>query len=881
METIALTIDGKKINCHADMSIFDAARQNGIKIPNLCYHPELKPYGACRMCLVQDEKTGRLMAACVTPAAAGMKIQTATPRIIRHRRNIVRLMIAEHPESCIVCAKGNRCQLRQAAANLGIGETDLYPMPNHKPFEEANPFMIRDLSKCILCGKCIRADHELVEIGAIDYNMRGFPSRPATAHERGLEDSTCTFCGTCLSLCPTGALSAKNMQFVGSPAKEKDSICGFCGVGCRLSIGSSENRIVEVNPTHYSESVNGATLCVRGHFAHDYLNSSHRLISPLMSKAKEERQELIPISWDEALDLVAARLKEIKSRYGPQSIGFMGSSKCTIEENYLLQKLARVCMGTNNVDNGGHVYGQYQIRILDEKTEGGYRLARLADLKQADVIFMLGADPSHSVPVMAYYLKRAARKGIPMIVADPRRTELANFARIWLPVNPEGDLPMLNGLSALLMEKGSADQTFIDRCTDGFSAFKQELAGVKLDDISQQTGLEPATLKSAVDLLSGKKIAFVIGHGILQRKCAHKTLTAILNLSLMSGSLGSGRGSIFMVSKENNQQGAMDMGAAPDLLPGRQPVDNGGFREIWEQNWQTKLAPDVGFNMSEMIGAAEDGTLKALYIMGENPLSALPQREKVKQVLKKLDFMVVQDILKSETTAMAHVVLAGAAMVEKEGAFTNLEGRIQSFYPVVSPPGKAMADWKILDQLYARFGSTEPYDAIGNLRNEIRQFIPMYAALNGHTEAWIKPTAQKTAFNIQGADQRISFGPVFSEELTPPEKNYPYTAIVGTRRYQLGSGTRTRASGRIQDFVSAGQLEISPADAAVLDLNEGNTAVVRSPWGEIRRQLRITSDLKQGHIFVPTGTNGNDAMELFELAGGTGWKSCAVQVEKA
>ncbi|MGD8887667.1 MAG: 2Fe-2S iron-sulfur cluster-binding protein, partial [Desulfobacterales bacterium] len=238
MDTIVLSIDGKKILCPSGTSILEAAEQNGFKIPKLCYHPDLKPFGACRLCLVEDEKTGRLMASCVTPAAQDMVLQTASPRIVKHRRNIVRLMIAEHPESCIVCSKGNRCQLRQIAADLGIGEPNLYPMPNYKPFEEANPFIIRDLSKCILCGKCIRADHELVVVGAIDYNLRGFDSRPATAHELGLEQSNCTFCGTCVSICPTGALSAKNSRYVGSPERESVSICGFCSVGCSLAVGA-------------------------------------------------------------------------------------------------------------------------------------------------------------------------------------------------------------------------------------------------------------------------------------------------------------------------------------------------------------------------------------------------------------------------------------------------------------------------------------------------------------------------------------------------------------------------------------------------------------------------------------------------------------------
>ncbi|NNL78731.1 MAG: molybdopterin-dependent oxidoreductase, partial [Desulfobacterales bacterium] len=421
METIALTIDGKKIICPADTSILEAAEQNGIKIPKLCYHPDLKPFGACRMCLVEDENTGRLMASCVTPVAPDMIIQTTNERITKHRRNIARLMIAEHPESCIVCNKGNRCQLRWVAAQQGVGETDLYHMPNYKPFEEANPFIIRDLSKCILCGKCIRADHELVVVGAIDYNLRGFRSRPATVHELGLEQSSCTFCGTCVSMCPTGALSAKNTHYVGTPEQETVSICGFCSVGCSLAMGSTDDRIVDVNPAQLPDSVNKATLCVRGHFAHDFLNSSQRLISPLgRKKDNQATDELVPLSWDEALSTITKRLSEIKSENGPQSIAFLGSSKCSNEENYLFQKIARVMIGTNNIDNGGYIFGQPLMKVLDEKTAGEHRVNRLVDLENAEAILVLGADPNHSVPVVSYYLKKATQKGIPLILVDPR-----------------------------------------------------------------------------------------------------------------------------------------------------------------------------------------------------------------------------------------------------------------------------------------------------------------------------------------------------------------------------------------------------------------------------------------------------------------------------
>jgi formate dehydrogenase alpha subunit len=887
LETIALSIDGKRIICPADTSILEAAEQNGIKIPKLCYHPELKPFGACRMCLVEDKKTGRLMASCVTPAVPDMVIQTANPRIIKHRRNIARLMIAEHPESCILCSKGNRCQLRWVAAQLGVGETNLYHMPNYKPYEEANPFIIRDLSKCILCGKCIRADHERVVVGAIDYNMRGFKSRPATVHELGLERSSCTFCGTCVSMCPTGALSTKNTRYVGSPEQESISICGFCSVGCSLAMGAANNRIIEVNPAQLPQSVNGATLCVRGHFAHDFLNSPRRLIGPLGRKnGRRESDELVPVSWDSAFKLIAERLIEIKSEHGPQSIGFWGSSKCTNEENYLLQKIARVRIGTNNIDNGGYLSGQSGLKVWDEKTGSGYRKNRLADLENAEVILVLGADPSHSVPVVSYYLKRAARQGIPVIVVDPRKTELASIASIWLSIKPQTDLELINGLAAMLHEKKAYDATYVNRYTEGFSLFRYGLSSLDMEKICRLTHLDMAALQKAVELLQGKKIATVVGQGVLQQKNGSHTLGAILNLSLITGSLGCAGAGIYFLARENNQLGAMDMGAVPDLLPGRQPIDNDSARKNWEKNWKINISPDPGLNLVQMIEAAERGNLKALYIMGENPLRALPESARVKRALKNLEFLVVQDILDGQTVKIADIVLPAGALSEKQGSITNLEGRIQPFQAVTPPPAKAKPDWEILDRLSAALGDGNSYGSVEKIRQEIRTFVPMYGALNGPDHSWIQANSDKALFKGQGAKGLITFYPVVSTSDGATDPEYPYTAIVGTQRYHLGSGTRTRASDRIQEFEFAGKLEISPQDGANLDLKDEDTIMVRSKIGSLKRKIQLKKTLPQGHVFVPTGFNDNEAMALFSLndmttPGAAGWKTCAVQVEKA
>ena len=887
MDNIVLTIDKKRISCPPGTSILQAAIQNGIKIPHLCYHPDLKPHGACRLCLVEDEQTGRLMASCVTPAAADMTLLTDSPRILSHRRNIVRLMIAEHPESCIVCSKGNRCQLRWVAAQMGIGETELYPMPNYKPLEQANPFIIRDLSKCILCGKCIRADHELVAVGAIDYNMRGFTSRPATVHEQGLEKSNCTFCGTCVSMCPTGALSTKSSHYVGSPEQESFSICGFCGVGCSLAMGQSADKVVEVNPAHLSDTVNKATLCVRGHFANDFLNSRRRIIAPLMPKKGEDDSiQMTPVAWDEALDQVAQRLHKIKEESGPQSIAFMGSSKCSNEENYLFQKMARVLIGTNNIDNGGYASGQFLTTILDRKTGGGCRPVPFSHLDKAEIIVVLGADPNHSLPVVSYHLKRAAKNGVPLIVIDPRKTELVSFASLWLPIKPQTDLELINALAALLHEANGYDSEFIDRYAEGFSIFTYALSSLDMDKVCGLTGLQMQQLNTMAELLKEKRIAFVIGHGILQQRYGAHTLGAVLNLSLITGSLGAQGAGIYILARENNQNGAMDMGAVPDLLPGRMPLDEDSARKTWEKNWDIKISPDPGLNMGRIIEAAESGRLKALYIMGENPLRSLPQTDRVKAALQKLEFVVVQDILDSEIVKLADVVLPGAAASEKSGSFTNLEGRIQSFSPVVSPPGKAKPDWEILDLLATRLGALETYGSVEKIREEIRRLVPAYAEMNGRRHSWVKASSPMAVFGADGAREMVAFSPVVSTADEPGDSDFPYTAILGSLRYHLGSGTRTSASERIHDFDDAGNVAISIADADRLDLKNGDAVKIETRWGGIQRKIDRSNRVESGQLFVPLAVNANDAMDLLDLhdladPDTAGWKTCAVKLTKA
>lgn len=889
MENIVFTINGKKVACHSDATILTAAIQNNIDIPTLCYHPQLKPHGACRICLVEDEKNGRLMASCVTPPAKDMSILTNTPRILNHRRNIVRLMMAEHPESCILCSKGNRCELRKIAARLGIGEPDLYPMPNFKPYEQLNPFITRDLSKCILCGKCIRADHALVHAGAIDYNNRGFLSRPATVHETPLEGSNCTFCGTCVSICPTGALSAGNSRFVGTPDKEMDSICGFCGAGCSLSLGVSGQQVVDVNPSRLPETVNGVTLCVRGHFANDFLLSADRLKTPMIASTEENAEPShVQVSWDDALCTVVSRLSEIKDKHGPQSLAFIGSSKCSNEENYLFQKIARVSLGTNNVVNMGHAFEQKLIALIDAKTKGCCRTNALSELEKAQAIVVVQADTDHAVPVAAYHIKRAAGHSTSLVVLDSRKTDLVPPASVWLRPVAKDQLQVsiadvLNALTKGVIQQKAHDQEFINAFTEGFHQLNDTLNALDAEHIASQNSIPGQSITKAVELLAGKKIAVVIGGDILHQSDGNRIVDALVNLVMVTGSLGVKGAGFYIPTKENNTTGALDMGMVPEFLPGRKALRRDSDREVFEKIWQVKLSPEPGMDIVRLIEAAESGQLKAAYIMGENLLRSLPQPERVKNALKKLDFIVVQDIVDNQTAKIAHVILPGAAFAEKGGSFTNMEGRIQTFEPTVAPPGQAKPDLDILTLLINKLGYPEQNVTIETIQQEIRQAVPLYSDFGHQRQSWIK--YDHTGSPLSGGGTKFSFAPVLEKKDSPADTSFPFTAVIGSLRFHLGSGTRTSRSERIQAHNGIGKIEISPSDCRKLALNDSGKIRVTSSSGTIEREYKTNPGLPPGQIFIPFAVSGNDVMNLVALSqpdqpDKTGWTSCRVNIEK-
>jgi formate dehydrogenase alpha subunit len=737
-------------------------------------------------------------------------------------------------------------------------------MPRFLPYEDANPFIVRDLTKCILCGRCIWVDRELVVVGAIDYQFRGFDAYPATLHREPLERSSCTFCGTCVAACPTGALRAKTPGYAGGPERWSPSVCGFCGAGCALQLGSAGGRVVEVEPGGRPETANGSTLCVRGRFEQDFLGSPDRLGAPRVKREGEQ----VPCSWEEALETATASIRAVRARSGPQSVAFLGSPSCTVEESYLFQKIARTLVGTNHVLLDGEV-----DPVADRLT--GMQPLEMRRLEEAEAVVVAGIDPTEALPVLGYALKRAARwKDVPLVVVDSLRTGLVPFARSWLPAWPDGYAEVLDALAAAVLER--TGEKAPER--DGYEGFARFVAGHEKETVCRRNGIHPGALERAADALAGKQAVFVTGRRALGLFAGTRTLRSLRNLSLVTGAPAASSAYLFPAC-ECNRTGALDMGVSRDLLPGRMPLREETGRRYWEQAWGVRLSPDPGLTPARLIREIEQGNLRALMVLGANPARSFPQPRRVREALAGLDLLVVQDILETGTAAQADVVLPGAAFGEKEGTFVNLEGRVQAFRPAVPAPGEARPDWSILGELFRRLSGTEGrYGEIADIREEVRRLVPGYEAVPfGEGEGsprfrGVPPGSPEDLLPFEA-----------SETIPGPSENpdFPLWAVLGSPRCHAGSGTRTSRSARAAALEPMGGLEVSREDSEQCGLEPGDRARVVSAWGAVERVVELGRRVRPGLVEVATGVRGNVAMELMPLEdGATPPGACRVRIEK-
>ncbi|MFH1775896.1 MAG: molybdopterin-dependent oxidoreductase [Chloroflexota bacterium] len=885
MEAVTITLDGLEVSGYLGMTILELAQESGVPIPTLCHDPNLAPFGACRVCLVEDERSAKLLAACVTPISPGMVISTRSPRVLERRRVIVKLMLASHPDSCMVCDKGNRCHLRQVAAEMGIGLVDFERIPQRGAIEEVNPFIERDLSKCVLCAKCIRADHELVVEGAIDYINRGAAARPATLNDLPLEQSECTFCGICVALCPTGALMEKECSYRGTTATTVATVCPFCGCGCRLSLEVKDGRLVRARPAADSP-VNGATLCVRGGYGYDFVHSPERLDTPLV-KTDGEFQ---PVSWEAAMERIATEFERIKkARAG--ALAVLGSARSTNEEHYLLQRLARGVLGTNNVDNGSRLYSSASWLGLGRSLGFPGTTGSLDGLEQSPVIMVIGADPPTSAPVVGYAVKRAVKYGgARLLLVDPRRTRLSGFAHLWLRPGPGTDLALINGLAKVIIDEKLFDEEFVARRADGFAELAGCLEGYTAGRVAKITGVSAADIRLAARLFaSAERASIVYGNGITQQVNGTASVMALANLAMLTGNSGSGGGGIFALQRANNAQGACDLGVLPDFLPGYQDIADAGVSDSFEKRWGVSLPVGKGLTAWEMMAGAKEGRVKGMLIMGEDVVSSFPAPGLVKEALASLDFLVVADLFLTETARLATVVLPSASFAEKEGTFTNFEGRLQEVHKAIEPIGGSLPDGEIILRLADRMGFSLPYDSPQQVMDEIKELVPLYRQLSPADSVDGLKGGSPGARRLYRGLFPSGFERFSPLEYTPSpdgaSDDYPLTLQWGSILYHFGNGSRTLRSSRLNRFSPEAFVEIGEADAEKMGITAGEMVRVISPAGEGTAGARLTDTLPPGMLFMPLSFAQSQANGLFSAvldpqAGTPALKSCAVRLER-
>jgi len=884
LQPITITLDGREVSGYPGMTILELAKESGIDIPTLCHDPQLSSVGACRVCLVEDERNNALLASCVAPIAPGMVINTLSNRVIERRKTIVKLMLASHPDSCLVCDKGNRCQLRQIASDLGIGLVDLQRIPQIASIGEVNPFLERDLSKCILCAKCIRACQELVVEGAIDYFQRGFTTIPATLNNLPLENSECTFCGTCVALCPTGALTEKEKIYRGTTQTVVQTTCPYCGCGCSICLEAKDGYVVRIAPGKES-SVNKGTLCVRGSYGCDFIHSPDRLLKPLVKRDNTFEE----VSWEEALEQVATGFKRVKDKRGSDSLAVLGSSKCTNEDNYLLQRFARCVLGTNNIDNGSRLYNSASRIGLGSSLGFSGTTNYLGDLEQTELILVVGADPSSSAPAVGYAIKRAVkRQGAKLLLIDPRQTKLSMFAHLWLQPEVGTDVALINGLAKVIIDEGLLDEEFVARRTDNFEAFDESLKKYTLEYVEKTTGIIGQEIRAAARLYAeASRAAIVYGTGITQHTGGTDGVGALANLALLTGNIGRKGGGVYALQRENNGQGACDMGTLPKFLPGYQSVTDAQARGMFEERWGASLPAESGLTALEIMKQAKRGKIKSMYIVGENPVLSFPNSRLITEVLSSLDFLVVQDMFLTETAKLANVVLPAASFAEKEGTFTNFEGRVNRVRKAIKPIGESLPDWEIILRLADKMGSPMPYSSLQDVMSEIEELVPSYedyTDFERQDELAYGETGRTYGRQLLKGFAR--FSPIkYTPQAGERKSDYPFTLLTGTILYHFGTGSRSSRSLRLKKFSPEAFVEVCESDARKLTITDGEKVKVISPVGEVTTIAKITDTLRQGMLFMPVSFPETPVNELFDIVlnpetKAPSLKACSVKIEK-
>jgi formate dehydrogenase major subunit len=853
-----LHINGRLVIASSGQTIYQAAREAGISIPSLCMSRHLAPFGSCRLCLCEVEGQSGTPASCTTPVRDGMVVKTESRQLDRHRRTIVELYLSEQPDGA-----GVPEALQRMAAAYGARRDRYRQAAKRRSFrDESNPFFTFDNSVCISCARCVRACDEVQGTFAITMIERAFATRPIAGArplidgQAGFASSNCVSCGACVKECPTGALIEKTVAESGPPLRTVRTTCAYCGVGCTFDAGLRNDRVVSMVPADDGAS-NAGHACMKGRFGWTYVYAPERLRTPLLRQGSR----WIELSWDAALDRLAMEWTRIVKQYGPNALATISSSRGTNEENYLFGKFMRCVIGTNHIDNCARVCHSATVTGMMETLGVSAATNSIRDLDEAKLILVVGANPTESHPVAGARIKQAARRGAQLIVLDPRRTELARLADLHLQLRPGTNVALLNGMGHVLAKEGLLDRTFIRERTQGLEEWLKTVEDCTPERTAELTGVPPHLIAEAARRYAGSGASTCFhGLGVTEHRWGSHGVIALVNLALATGNLGRPGTGINPLRGQNNVQGASDVGCLPVYFAGYQPLTDPqlGARHLAVTG--RPLPTARGMKTPDMWDAALAGTLKGLWIIGYDVAQTDPNLTKVRAALKNLDFLAVQDLFLSETAKLAHLVIPGASFLEKDGTFTNLERRIQRIRKVVEPPNGVMPDWQVLCEVSQRMGYPMPYRHPSEIMDEIAELAPMFSGVSferlesPNGLQWPVPSAAHPGTALMHEQSfpkgRAQFvGVEFLPPGESPTEAYPYVLITGRilQHYNCGAQTRRTAIMRVVD---TDVLEIHPADAATLNLRDGEEVRLISARGVARLPVLISERVKPGELFT-------------------------------
>jgi len=894
-DDVALTIDGREVSVPPGTTVFHAARGLGIDIPHLCYDPALglAPTGSCRLCLVEVQGRPRPVPSCIHPVAPGMVVWTDTPHLRQMRRQILELLLSDHPHDCLTCELCGTCALQDYAYEYGVKELPFAGEAVPAEPVQDGPAIVQDRSKCILCGRCVQVCQEVQASGAIDFLGRGFDTCISLPPAQTREESVCAECGNCLDVCPTGALYDARRVGEGRvwEFEQVRTICPYCGCGCTLVLNIRGGRVVHITGEP-GLGVSKGLLCVKGRFGTDFIGHAQRLTEPLVRR----NGDLVPATWDEAIGLAARRLAEICRAHGPDAVGGLSSAKTTNEENYLMQKFMRAVVGTNNVDHCARLCHASTVAGLARAFGSGAMTNSIDEFERADVIFVIGSNTTECHPIIGAAIKRAVLSGeTSLIVADPRAIELTEVAHVHMQHRGGTDVALANAMMHVILAEGLEDKAFIAERTEGFEDLRRAVQPYTPEMAARITGV-PAEriIESARAYAAADAASIVYSMGITQHTTGTDNVLSLANLAMLTGHVGRPGTGVNPLRGQNNVQGACDLGALSNVYPGYQKVDAPASRAKFEQAWGTRLPGDAGLTVVEMLNAAAEGNLKALYVLGENPMLSDPDTTHVEKALRNLDFLLVQDIFLSETAALADVVLPAASFAEKDGTFTNTERRVQRVRKALAAPGRALPDWQILCRLASRMGYPMAYDHPSAIQEEIASLTPSYGGITyDRLEAgglqWPCPHAEHpgTPYLHKGAFSR-GLGKFHAVEFMPPKEmpddEYPFVLSTGRILQHFHTGTMSRRSDVLDRLVSVGAIEIHPADAARLGIADAGGVRVTSRRGQIELPARVTERVAPGTLFLAfhyreAPANRLTIAALDPIAKIPELKVCAVRIE--